>query len=160
SVPSPDAAGHGTLTTGIAAGNGLATGHSYPAQRYVGMAPDADIILVKTLPEPGGKCTNCDIGLGLDFIDTKAAELGEPYVVNLRLGHHYGGHDGPDLDEQTIDSLIGAGIPGKAITKSVGNDRGTGIHISGTVAAGATNTHVFIIPTYTVMDGTFNDFVA
>jgi minor extracellular serine protease Vpr len=161
-VPAPDAEGHGTHVTGVAAGNGLATGNGYPAGRYVGMAPEADIIMVKTFPEPGASCgTNCfQIGLGLDFIDDKAAALGKPYVINLSLGSQYGGHDGSDVDEQTIDSLIGPGIHGKAITKSVGNDRDVPIHISGTVAAGATNTHTFTIPTYTALSGTFNDYAA
>jgi minor extracellular serine protease Vpr len=161
-VPAPDAEGHGTHTTGVAAGNGLATGHGFPAGRYVGMAPEADIIMVKTFPEPGAACgANCfQIGVGLDFIDAMAASLGKPYVINLSLGSQYGGHDGSDLDEQTIDSLIGPGIPGAAITKSVGNDRGLPIHISGTVAAGGTNTHTFTIPAYTPLPGTFNDYAA
>jgi hypothetical protein len=89
-----------------------------------------------------------------------AASMGKPYVINLSLGSQYGGHDGSDLDEQTIDSLIGPGIPGKALAKSVGNDRGLPIHISGTVAAGVTNTHTFTIPTYTALPGTFNDYAA
>ncbi|HYV85439.1 MAG TPA: S8 family serine peptidase [Patescibacteria group bacterium] len=161
-VPAPDAEGHGTQTTGIAAGNGFATGHGYPNGRYVGMSPDADIIMVKTFPEPGAACgANCfQISAGLDFIDAMAASLGKPYAINLSLGSQYGGHDGSDLDEQTIDSLIGPGIPGKAITKSVGNDRGLPIHISGTVAAGGTNTHTFTIPSYTPLAGTFNDYAA
>jgi hypothetical protein len=164
-VQAPDAAGHGTHTTGVAAGNGLATGHGFPAGRYVGMAPDADIIMVKTFPEPGAACgANCfQISAGLDFIDAKAAELGKPYVINLSLGQQYGGHDGSDLDEQTIDSLIGPGVPGKALAKSVGNDRGSPIHISGTVAAGATITHTFTIPTYTPIPpvvGTLHNYAA
>jgi hypothetical protein len=127
------------------------------------MAPDADIIMVKTFAEPGAACDNAhcgNIGLGIDFIDQMAGVLGKPYVINLSLGHQYGGHDGSDLDEQTIDSLIGPGIPGKAITKSVGNDRGVPFHISGTVAAGATNTHTLTVPSYTSLPGIFNDYAA
>ena len=162
SVPAPDAEGHGTHTTGVASGNGFATGHGFPAGRYVGMAPDADIIMVKTFPEPGAACgPNCfQISAGMDFIDAMATSMGKPYVINLSLGSQYGGHDGSDLDEQTIDALIGPGIPGKALAKSVGNDRGLPIHISGTVAAGVTNTHTFTIPTYTSLPGTFNDYAA
>ena len=162
-ITAPDAEGHGTHTIGVAAGSGRATGMDYPAGRYVGMAPEADIIVVKTFPEPTDTttCPNCyDISAGLDFIDAKAAEMGKPYVTNLSLGSQYGGHDGGDFDEATIDTLIGPGLPGKAIVKSAGNDRGHAIHIGGTVLATQTNTHSFTIPTYTALPGAFNDAVA
>jgi subtilase family protein len=156
-ITAPDGEGHGTHVMGVAAGNGRATGQNYAAGRYVGMAPDADIIVVKTSQEPGdtSSCQHCnDIGAAMDFIDAKAAELGEPYVINVSLGWHVGGHDGSDADEVMIDTLTGPGIPGKAIVKSAGNDRSTPIHISGTVTAGQTNTHNFTIPTYVAGAGT------
>jgi len=162
-ITAPDAEGHGTHTTGVAAGNGRGTGMGFPAERYVGMAPEADIIMVKTFPEPTDTdgCGTCyDISAGMDFIDAKAAELGEPYVINISLGSQYGGHDGGDFDENTIDALIGPGIPGKAIVKSAGNDRGHAIHVGGTLLAGQTNTHNFTIPSYTPLAGTFNDAIA
>jgi hypothetical protein len=162
-ISAPDAEGHGTHTIGVAAGNGRGTGHGQPALRYVGMAPEADIIVVKTFPEPTDTngCSTCyDISAGMDFIDAKAAELGKPYVINLSIGSQFGGHDGSDLDEMTIDALTGPGRRGKAIVKSAGNDRGHAIHIGGTVIAGQTNTHSFTIPAYTPLPGAFNDTVA
>jgi hypothetical protein len=161
-ITAPDAEGHGTHTIGVAAGSGRATGLGFPALRYVGMAPEADIIVVKTFPEPGDStCATCyDISAGMDFIDAKAAELGEPYVINISLGSQFGGHDGGDLDEVTIDTLIGPGTPGKAIVKSAGNDRGHAIHVGGTLLPTQTNTHNFTIPTYTALPGVFNDTVA
>jgi subtilisin family serine protease len=162
-ITAPDADGHGTNTLGVSAGNGRATGNGWPAGRYVGMAPEADIIVVKVFPEPGdsSSCPHCyDIGTALDFIDAKAAELGKPYVVNISLGQQLGGHDGSDLDEMTIDTLTGPGIPGKAIVKSAGNERLEPIHIGGTVAAGQTIDHIFTIPQYTALPGIFNDVIA
>jgi subtilisin family serine protease len=162
-ITAPDGEGHGTHTTGVAAGNGRATGLGFPALRYAGMAPEADIIMVKTFPEPGDVdgCATCyDISAGMDFIDAKAAEMGEPYVINISLGSQYGGHDGGDIDEMTIDTLIGPGIPGRAIVKSAGNERGHAIHIGGTAAVGITNTHTFVIPAYTALPEAFNDAVA
>ena len=162
-ITAPDADGHGTHTTGVGAGNGRGTGNGKPAGTYVGFAPQADIIFVKTFPEPSDPdgCATCfDISAGLDFIDAKAAELGKPYAINLSLGSQYGAHDGTDADELTIDALIGAGKPGKMITKSAGNDRGNLIHIAGTLTAGATKTHQITIPTYTALPGAFNDTVA
>jgi hypothetical protein len=162
-ITAPDADGHGTHTTGVGAGNGRGTGNGKPSGVYVGMAPQADIIFVKTFPEPSDTngCATCfDISAGLDFIDAKAAELGKPYAINLSLGSQYGAHDGTDADELTIDSLIGAGKPGKMITKSAGNDRGNMIHISGTLTAGQSKPHQLIIPSYTPIPGTLNDTVA
>jgi len=161
-ITAPDAEGHGTHTTGVAAGSGRATGMGYPAERYVGMAPEADIIMVKTFPEPGDStCATCyDISAGMDYIDAKAAEMGKPYVINISLGSQFGGHDGSDIDEATIDTLIGPGLPGKAIVKSAGNDRGHAIHVGGTLIAGQTNMHNFTILPYTALPGAFNDAVA
>lgn len=162
-ITAPDADGHGTHTLGVSSGNGRATGNGFPAGRFVGMAPEADIIVVKTFPEPTDvtPCPGCfDISAGLDFIDAKAAELGEPYAINLSLGSQFGGHDGGDFDENTIDSLIGNGLPGKAIVKSAGNERGRAIHIGGTVTAGVTKSHTFTVPSYTPLSDTFNDAIA
>jgi subtilisin family serine protease len=161
SITAPDAEGHGTHTMGVAAGNGRGTGLGWPAGRYIGMAPEADIIMVKTFPEPGATCSTCyGISDGMDFIDAKAAEMGEPYVINMSLGSSFGGHDGSDVDEMTIDALTGPGIPGKVVVKSAGNERGHAIHISGTVTAGTTNTHTFTIPSYSPLPGAINDAIA
>ena len=161
-ITAPDADGHGTHTLGVSSGNGRSTGSGVPAGTYVGMAPEADIIVVKTFPEPGdGDCFSCfDLTGGLEFLDAMATDLGKPLVVNMSLGSQFGGHDGTDLDEMTIDALIGTGIPGRSVVKSAGNERGHAIHIGGFVAAGGTNTHNFVIPTYTALPGTFNDAVA
>ena len=156
-----DVDGHGTHVLGIAGGNGRGTGNGQPSGVYVGVASRANLIMIKIFPDVQGACSRCfDVGLGLDMIDAKAAEFGLPYVVNLSLGTHLGGHDGSDADEQTIDALTGPGKPGKAVVKAAGNERGLGIHVSGTVATGGTNNHTFTIPQYTPAPGTFNDVQA
>lgn len=151
-----DTQGHGTHVTGVATGNGLQTGNSQPAGTYVGMAPEADIIYVKNTVNLVS-CAQCDLGDALLFIDQKAAELGKPWATNVSLGQDFGGHDASDPFELVIDSLIGAGVPGKVVVKSAGNNRIRGIHISGTVARNRSNEHTFTLPAYTPNPGVFND---
>jgi len=50
----------------------------------------------------------------LEFIKQKAAELGEPFVINLSIGGQAGPHDGTNPDERAIDSLVNA-APGRAV---------------------------------------------
>ncbi len=157
SVSAPDNLGHGTHVTGVAAGNGRQTGNGQPAGTYVGMAPEADIIHVKTL-ENLASCGQCDAGDALAFIDQKAAELGQPWVANMSFGtDHDSPHDGTDALEQVIDALTGSGIPGKVTVNSSGNDGGQAIHISGTVGLGSSNEHTFTIDPYTPNPGSFDD---
>ena len=159
-VDGPNADGHGSHVAGIAAGDGSQTGNGQPANVYVGVAPKADIIAVKATPEPGQGCSACDLGDALVFIDQRAAALGKPWVTNISLGHDAGGHDGSDPAELVIDALTGAGIPGKAVVKSAGNNRGYGIHASGTVANGTQVDRTFTIPAYTPLAGSINDIQA
>jgi len=111
-----DTNGHGTHVCGSAAGNGYATG------RYTGMAPNADIIIVKGLDNNG-----------ILFIYEMASMLGQPCAVNMSYGPSFPLHyiaylperypaDGTSLDAQFVNGLNLAYGPGYIPVKAAGND--------------------------------------
>lgn len=95
--------GHGTHVTGIAAGNGGGT-------NYIGMAPMADIMLVRNdfdddIEEGTGTFTSGVLD-GVDQIFTKSDIIDKPAVVNISQGTHIGAHDDTSLLEQGINSAV------------------------------------------------------
>jgi hypothetical protein len=99
---------HGTISAGIAAGNGLANGENK------GMAPDANIIFVNY---SGGTLSFSD---ACDYIFKKADALGKACVINLSVGFYLGSHDGNDPATELVESLLDA-KPGRIITVAAGN---------------------------------------
>jgi len=127
-----DSSGHGTHVMGIAGGDGSQTGGGVPAYTHVGMAPCADLAMVKTNFSTAG------ILDGVKWIFDLAAARGENAVVNLSLGTQYGPHDGSSEFEQGLAALTG---PGRIVVKSAGNDRGAARHAAtNATVAGATIT--------------------
>lgn len=110
--------GHGTASSGIAAGNGFAINH------YEGVAPKADIIVVAL---DFGKSGNT-ISDAVQYIINKAQLLGKPFVINASVGDYYGSHDGTDLEAQLINNQIG-NIPGRAMVASAGNGGSIPFHV-------------------------------
>ncbi len=110
--------GHGTNSSGIAAGNG------YSINKYEGIAPKADLIVVAIdFNRPG-----FTIADALQYIINKSLTLNKPLVVNASLGDYYGSHDGTDLETQMINNLI-SGIPGRALIASAGNGGNINFHV-------------------------------
>ena len=112
---SPDAIGHGTHVAGIAAGNGGGS----PDRRWRGVAPDADLAIVKTTMD------SVDIATGVAHIFGVAEERRQPCVINLSLGGHSGGHDGSTVVERVIDELSG---PGRIVAVAAGNEGSAPLH--------------------------------
>lgn len=107
-----DVLSHGTNVAGIATGNGLAVG------RYMGVAPEADIIAVATdFSSTDWLNTVAD---GVEYIFNKADALGRPCVVNISAGTYLGSHDGSDIAAQRIDSMLKA-KKGRALVCAAGN---------------------------------------
>ncbi len=119
-----DEDGHGSHVAGIAAGNG-----SSSISAYVGVAPEADIVFVKTT------FYDTDIIDGITYIANKAKAMGEPFVINLSLGSQEGAHDGTDPMEADIDEVVTT-TPGSAVVIAAGNDGSNPIHVDGSVSQG------------------------
>ena len=107
-----DTNGHGTHVTGIAAG---------AVAPFEGVAPEADIIMVKT------NFQNTAIAEGVRWIFSEASRLNRPAVVNLSLGGHGDAHDGSDDLSTVIDAESG---PGRIVAAAAGNEGTDAIHAS------------------------------
>ena len=114
-------------------------GHTWlrsPVERFTrggeGVAPEARFVLVKT-----------------NFFDTDEAVVwcfsksgSRPCVVNLSLGHHWGGHDGTSMEAQLYEMVNGRG---KIVVASAGNEREWDIHIGHRFVANEVKTTGFRI---------------
>jgi subtilisin family serine protease len=137
SVRHRDGGGHGSHVAGIAAGDGSAAGQGQPPFTFIGVAPEADLIIVKV-------CGGGAEGLGtsataLDAVNycyQRAQQLGRPIAVNMSLGDNLGPHDGTSLLERGLDNLLGPA--GRAFVKSAGNVGNARHHAAGNLATGAT----------------------
>lgn len=126
SCPERDLEGHGTHVTGIAAGNGRS---SYPA-RYIGVANQADIAMVKLRGT-----AETDVVDGCRYLIQKAQQLRKPIVLNLSLGREGEPHDGSGAVGQALNKLTG---PGRIIVAAAGNESLRAGHASGIVHQGQT----------------------
>jgi hypothetical protein len=114
-----DVSTHGTHVMGTAGGDGSSTGGVIPAFTYAGMAPRADLIMVKT------NFLTTGVADGVNYIFQRATALGKNAVVNLSLGTQFGPHDGTSPFEASLTAITG---PGRLVVVSEGNDRGVARH--------------------------------
>ena len=145
---SVDTEGHGTHVAGIAAGNGRQDDRcSFPG-RYVGVAPDADLVIVKAIGLPTGSTSNIPDALRWCAQATTRHPGAKPVVINGSFGSAIGPHDGTaGLDKGVDDILQPAGGPpsGLAVVVAAGNEGASEIHEAGTVAANGTATVSFYV---------------
>jgi len=129
-----DAVGHGTVTAGIAAGNGRWSGGIHH-----GVAPNADLIIVKLTSEgasqhddqPAEESFNGCIKDALDWLDKKAAEAGKPVVAIINSGVQlWGPNDGTSVVSKKIDALF-ANKPGRIFVAPSGDEGGLQTHAGG-----------------------------
>ncbi|MGS2619516.1 S8 family serine peptidase [Micromonospora sp. LZ34] len=106
--------GHGTHVAGIVAGDGSAATCCHGADTYVGVAPSANIIVVRS------DFAEDNLISGIDFILNHPDAAGKPVVINMSLGGTVGPHDGTEPAERHIDSVVAARA-GRAIVVAAGN---------------------------------------
>lgn len=129
-VTERDTNGHGTHVAGIAASNGLATARGLPDARYIGMAPDATLVVANATRD-GQSFTEEDILAAVRFVYDRAAALGQPAVVNLSLGSDGGPHDGSTNFERAVSALVPEDEPGRALVIAAGNSGAEDGHAGG-----------------------------
>lgn len=132
-----DPGGHGTHVSGIAAGDGSAPGNGQPAGTFIGVAPEADLIVVANRSNGAeGLGTSASTLDAVNYIFQHAGTLSRPCVVNMSLGDNLGPHDGTSLLERGLDNLLGTA--GRAFVKSAGNAGAARCHAQATVPSGTT----------------------
>ncbi len=111
---------HGSHVAGIAAGNGNGTGNSQTAGRFVGMAPEAGLLVANAIDK--GVNANGDPVLdAISWMTQVAKQLNKPLVINLSLGSYFGSRDGTGSFQKGIDALSGAGVVVVAAAGNEGN---------------------------------------
>jgi hypothetical protein len=138
SLAERDAVGHGTVTAGIAVGNGNALGKV--SHQYAGFAPKADLLIVKVTSEgapahgnqpaenPFQGCYNT----ALDLVTAKAAALGEPIVGLINAGTQWGPIDGTGAVSREIDLDFGQTSAGKIYVEASGDEGSLNNHARST----------------------------
>lgn len=147
-VRQEDTNGHGTHVAGSAAGNGAALS----TQKYAGIAPKADILVIKS---GNGTFSNSNLIDALTYAKAVANDENKPIVVNMSLGGHSNAHDGTSAIEQAVDTFVDNG---RVAVISAGNDGSNNIHINGTLPASGTTDINFSVPSYSPTPGTDNDY--
>ena len=134
-----DPIGHGTAVSGVAAGNGRASGGVEQ-----GVAPDASLIVVR-LGERGREsfARTTEIMRALKYIMDKAMSLNMPVAINLSFGTNNGSHAGDSLFETYINAV--AQRWQSVIVVATGNEGSAKHHYGGLIAPGQTMDAAFTI---------------
>jgi len=129
-VNEADTDGHGTHVTGTVASSGNAYEQTKGVEKFKGMAPDADIVSVKS------PLSNASIIDGLNYCKRVAEKEGKPVVVNMSFGTDFAPHDGTSPLATAIEIFSNGGTEsGMVLVSSAGNSGGSAIHTGPTTAA-------------------------
>ena len=137
-----DASGHGTVTAGIAGGDG--SGSTLGTK---GIAPEADLIIIKITSEGAPAHGNqpaeapfnrIDDSLedAIDFISGVADDIGKPVSMIANFGSIQGPMDGSSAISRMLDSKVGPGMPGKVFVCGSSDDGALNNHAGGSFVQG------------------------
>jgi len=149
-VSTQDTNGHGTAVASAAAGNGA----SLASKKYSGMAPGADIVVVRA---GVNSFTDGNVKDALTYAEKISATESKPVVVNLSLGNQSNAHDGTSTLAEAVDAFVASGN-GRVAVVAAGNEGNESIHVTATVAASATGTVTITVPSFSNTSGASNDY--
>jgi subtilisin family serine protease len=150
-----DEDGHGTHVAGIAAGDGSQSGTDeeggmcHGSGYYIGVAPGADLVIVKTTFSAAANKK------AVQWIFTEAGA--RPAVVNLSYGSEDSAHDGSEEEEREYDALLALNPVARSIVAAAGNSgagadvmdpdarNDGGLHASKSISANDTATIRFVV---------------
>ena len=141
-----DQDGHGTHVAGIAVGDGSEAGNCHGGHHYVGVATEADILVVRLWGLTDGDEDNPlppDTNAMIDairWILNEARTVSKPVAINLSLGTFSSLMDGTSPDCVAVDELLTNNSTGTAIVFCAGNDARARFHATALVPAGPTET--------------------
>ncbi len=136
-VPSRDENGHGTMVAGIAAGNEV------PESDFYGVAPEAELVVVKLkpakpylkqffrIPQEALCYQENDIMFAVEYLIDMADHLNRPLVICISLGTSQGAHDGRGILSRYLS--LQAEHAGTAVVIAAGNEGNAKRHYRGMV---------------------------
>lgn len=134
--------GHGTTVASAALGDGAPLGVEEPGA-YAGVAPEAELVVVRALRRGVGGFRDEDVARGVRFCLDPAVGAPSRTAIVLALGGHDGAHDGEGPLERVLAQAAHAGA---AVVVAAGNDGERAIHARVRAVADAPATMTLRVP--------------
>ena len=127
-----DKEGHGTMLSGICCGMGNIN------SEYQGIAPDAELIIVK-MDKINGYYSSSMLHVGVNYAINKAIELDKPVVINIGMGNSLlAGVTRRNFKDDVLYTR------GRAMIAAIGNDANKETHTSGKIDIDGEYEDIFI----------------